>query len=119
MTLDAFERLVEDALAGIPAAYRSRMMNVAVVVQDHPPEPGLLGLYEGRPLTERHTSDSFVLPDRITIFRSSHERMARNNQHLKRLVNETVWHEIAHYFGLNEEQVLRAERARTRRRYGR
>lgn len=119
MTLDAFERLVEDALAGIPAAYRSRMRNVAVVVQDYPPEPGLLGLYEGRPLTERHTSDSFVLPDRITIFRSSHERQARNNQHLKRLISETVWHEIAHYFGLDEAQVLRAERARTRRRYGR
>ena len=62
--------------------------------------------------------DSFAMPDRITIYRSTHLRMARNTQHLRRIVAETVWHEIAHYFGLDEEQVLRAERARTRRRYG-
>ncbi len=119
MTLSAFERLVEDALAGIPAAYRSRMRNVVMVVEDQPPQPGLMGLYEGRPLTERGTADSFTLPDRITIYRSTHVRMARNAQHLRRIVEETVWHEIAHYFGLDEGQVLRAERARTRRRYGR
>ena len=119
MTLAAFEQLVEDALAGIPAVYRSRMRNVVLVVEDHPPEPGLLGLYEGRPLTERGVSDGFTLPDRITIYRMPHERMARNSQHLRRIVAETLWHEIAHYFGLNEEQVLRAERVRTRRRYSR
>ena len=119
MTLAAFERLVEDALVGIPAAYRARMLNVVVVVEDHPPEPGLLGLYEGRPLTERGASDGFTLPDRITIYRTPHVRMARNSQHLRRIVAETVWHEIAHYFGLDEAQVLRAERARTRRRYSR
>jgi predicted Zn-dependent protease with MMP-like domain len=119
MTLAAFEQVVENALAGIPAAYRSRMRNVIVVVEDQPPEPGLLGLYEGRPLTERSTNDGFVLPDRITIFRAPHVRMARNSQHLRRIVAETVWHEIAHYFGLDEAQVLRAERARTRRRYSR
>jgi predicted Zn-dependent protease with MMP-like domain len=119
MTLAAFEQIVEQALANIPAAYRARMRNVAVVVEDHPPEPGLLGLYEGRPLTERHVNDGFVLPDRITIFRSSHERLARNSQHLRRMVSDTVWHEIAHYFGLDEAQVLRAERARTRRRHSR
>ena len=119
MTLASFEQLVADALATIPGKYRVRMNNVLMVVEDHPPEPGLLGLYEGRPLTERSTSDSFSMPDRITIYRLPHERMARNAQHLRRIVTETVWHEIAHYFGLNEEQVLRAERARTRRRYSR
>lgn len=117
MTLSAFERLVEEALTGIPAAYRSRMRNVVLVVEDQPPQPGLMGLYEGRPLTERGTADGFTLPDRITIYRATHVRMARNAQHLRRIVAETVWHEIAHYFGLDEGQVLRAERARTRRRY--
>lgn len=117
MTLAAFEHLVEDALAGIPAAYRSRMRNVLLVVEDDAPQPGLLGLYEGRPLTERGVNDGFAMPDRITIYRMPHERLARNSQHLRRMVVETVWHEIAHYFGLNEAQVLRAERARTRRRY--
>lgn len=119
MTLETFERVVEDAIAGIPAAYRARLRNVLFVVEDLPPQPGLLGLYEGRPLTERHTSDSFTLPDRITIFRTPHVKLARNAQHLRRLVAETVWHEIAHYFGMDEAQVLRAERARTRRRYRR
>ncbi|MBY0506418.1 MAG: metallopeptidase family protein [Bryobacteraceae bacterium] len=115
----SFEELVADAFASIPAAYRARMRNVVLVVEDQAPSPGLLGLYEGRPLTERQASDGFVLPDRITIYRIPHVRQARNVQHLRRLVAETVWHEIAHYFGLDEAQVLRAERARTRRRYAR
>ncbi len=119
MTLAAFEQLVEQSLAGIPATYRSRMRNVLIIVEDQPPQAGLLGLYEGRPLIERSTSDNFTLPDRITIYREPHVRMARNNQHLRRIVAETLWHEIAHYFGLNEKQVLSAERARTRRRYSR
>ena len=119
MTPVAFEQMVADALAAIPGKYRARMRNVVLAVEDHPPQPGLLGLYEGRPLTERSASDSFTLPDRITIYRLPHERMARNAQHLRRIVTETLWHEIAHYFGLDEAQVLRAERARTRRRYSR
>lgn len=119
MTRPAFERLVEDALASIPALYRSRMRNVLVIVEDYPPQPGLMGLYEGRPLTERSTTEGFTLPDRITIYRSTHVAMARNAQHLRKIVSETLWHEIAHYFGLDERQVLRAERARTRRRYPR
>ncbi len=119
MTLASFEQLVSDALATIPGHYRARMRNIVLVVEDHPPQPGLLGLYQGRPLTERSAQDGFSMPDQITIYRVPHERMARNAQHLRRIVTETVWHEIAHYFGMNEEQVLRAERARTRRRYSR
>lgn len=119
MTLAAFEQMVAEALAQIPPGYRARMRNVVVVVEDYPPQPGLLGLYEGRPLTERSVNDGFTLPDRITLYRVPHERLARNAQHLRRTVTETLWHEIAHYFGLDEAQVLRAERARTRRRYSR
>ena len=119
MTLAAFEQMVADALTQIPSSYRARMHNVVVLVEDNPPQPGLLGLYEGRPLTERSVQDGFTLPDRITIYRIPHERMSRNAQHLRRIVGETLWHEIAHYFGLDEAQVLRAERARTRRRYSR
>lgn len=93
------------------------MRNVAFVVEA---EPGpkqraggeLLGLYEGRPLTQRSVSDSFVMPDRITIFQGPHERLARNPAHLKRLVEETVWHEVAHYFGMDERRVRLAERKR-------
>jgi predicted Zn-dependent protease with MMP-like domain len=92
------------------------LKNVVFVVEPEPPRPGLLGLYHGRPLTVRSVSESFTMPDRITIYQGPHERMARNPADLRRLVEETVWHEVAHYFGMNEEQVRRAERRRARRR---
>ena len=74
----------------------------------------LLGLYRGRPLTMRSVSDSFVMPDQIVIFQGPHERLARNREHLEKLVEETVWHEVAHYFGMDEARVRRAERKRSR-----
>jgi predicted Zn-dependent protease with MMP-like domain len=115
---DDFDRIVEEAYARIPAQFRRRLQNVAIVVEAEPgPEHQrhggvLLGLYEGRPLTNRSVLDSFVMPDRITIFQGPHERLARNPAHLRELVWETVWHEIAHYFGMNERQVRMAEARR-------
>lgn len=111
-----FDRLVEEALRTIPARFRRRLHNVAFVVEKEPPRPGLLGLYEGRPLITRSVSDSFTLPDRITIYQGPHERMARNRAELARLVRQTVWHEVAHYFGLSESEIRRAERRRRLRR---
>ena len=75
----------------------------------------LLGLYQGRPLTQRGVSESFTMPDRITIFQGPHERLARGEAHLKQMVEDTVWHEVAHYFGMDEQQVRAAERKRGRR----
>jgi predicted Zn-dependent protease with MMP-like domain len=117
MTPQDFDALVARALRRIPSHFRDRIDNVAIIVEDEPKQRGLLGLYQGRPLTERHVGDSFQLPDRITIYQGPHERMARDVEHLEELVAETVWHEVAHYFGLDEAQVRRAERrhARTRR----
>jgi len=106
-----FERLVEKGLRAIPARFRRRLQNVAVVVEQEGPA-GLLGSYHGRPLTRRSVSDGFVMPDRITIYQGPHERAARNLEHLERLVAETVWHEVAHYFGMDEARVRRAERRR-------
>ena len=88
------------------------MQNVILVVEPEPPQPDLLGLYQGRPLTERSVSDPFAVPDRITIYQGPHERMARSLRELERIVEDTVWHEVAHYFGMNERQVERAERVR-------
>lgn len=117
MTRAAFERMVEDALAQVPAAFRMRMRNIILTVEDEPPQPGLLGLYEGRPLAERSVnSEGFTLPDKISIYRGPHLRMARDREHLRRIVSETLWHEIGHYFGMDEQQVLRAQRRRTRAR---
>lgn len=107
-----FDRLVERAMRVIPPRFRARLRNVVFIVEKEPPRPGLLGLYEGRPLPERSLSEGFSLPDRITIYQGPHERMARNREDLERLVEETVWHEVAHYFGMDEKRVRRAERRR-------
>jgi predicted Zn-dependent protease with MMP-like domain len=109
-----FDILVERAIQRIPTRFRARIRNVAITVEMEPPEPGLLGLYQGRPLTERSVFESFQMPDRITIFQGPHERMARSRADLEELVWETVWHEVAHYFGLDEAEVRRAERRHAR-----
>lgn len=120
VTQREFDRLVARALAAIPARYRKLLDNVVLVVEPEPPQPGLLGLYQGRPRTERSVHDQFTMPDQISIYQGPHERQARDEAELEELVKETVWHEIAHYFGLNEREVLRAERRRARyRRLGR
>lgn len=110
-----FDKLVERALRAIPPRFRRQMKNVAFIVEPEPPAPNLLGLYQGRPLTHRSVSDSFTLPDRITIFQGPHERMARDRRHLVKLVQDTVWHEVAHYFGMDERTVRLAEHRRRRR----
>ena len=107
-----FDELVERSLKSIPRRFRRRLENVGFIVEDEPHTPNLLGLYQGRPLPLRSVSDGFTLPDRITIYQGPHQRSARDLAHLEELVQETVWHEIAHYFGMDEAEVRRAERRR-------
>lgn len=107
-----FDSLVERALKAIPWRFRRRLKNVVFVVEPEPPRPGLLGLYQGRPLIHRSVSEPFAMPDRITIYQGPHERLARNGPDLLRILEETVWHEVAHYFGMDEIRVRRAERRR-------
>ncbi len=126
MTAGELDRIVERACAQIPARFRRRLRNVVFVVEPEPSDAQLaslrvgrggtlLGLYEGRPLTSRSVSDPFAMPDRITIFQGPHERAAGNLAHLEQLVAGTIWHEVAHYFGMDERQVRTAERARAGR----
>jgi len=115
MTSREFDALVEKAVRAIPPRFRRRLENIAFVVEREPPQPGLLGLYEGRPLPVRSVSDGFTMPDRITIFQGPHERMARDRVHLEKLLRDTVWHEVAHYFGMDERRVRLAERRRAAR----
>jgi predicted Zn-dependent protease with MMP-like domain len=112
LALAEFELLVEDALRLIPWRFRRRMSNIAIVVEMEPPRPGLLGLYQGRPLANRSVFDGFALPDKITIFQGPHERLSRTREELEQMVADTVWHEIAHHFGMDEREVRRAERRR-------
>ena len=127
MSPEEFDRLVKWAYQGIPARFRRQMKNVALFVEAEPSaaqlrnvEPGhtLLGQYHGRPLTARSVRDNFTMPDRITIFQGPHERLAANEEQLKQLVQDTVWHEVAHYFGMDELTVRAAEGRRGVRRGG-
>lgn len=110
-----FDRLVEECMDVIPPHFRARLRNLVFVVEPEPAEPGLLGLYEGAPLIVRSVADPIRSPDRITIYQGPHERLARSAADLRRLVRETIWHEVAHYFGLEEREVLAAERRRRAR----
>ena len=112
MTSGEFDKLVEKAVRAIPPRFRRRLQNIAFLVEREPPRPGILGLYQGHPLPTRSVSDGFTLPDRITIFQGPHERLARDRLQLEKLLKDTVWHEVAHYFGLDERSVRLAERRR-------
>jgi len=102
-----FEALVAGALDELPDSIREAMDNVAVVVEDRPPDddPELLGLYEGIAQTER-LDYAGALPDRITLFRSTIEAEAgEDDEQLRVVVAETVVHEIAHHFGISDERL--------------
>jgi predicted Zn-dependent protease with MMP-like domain len=116
----AFEQLVAEALRSIPRRFRKAMQNIAIVVEDEPPqelledmeiEPPdtLLGLYQGTPLTERTSAYGNVLPDRVLIFQGPHERAAEDEDDLVVAIGETLIHEIGHYFGLSEEEIEEIE----------
>jgi predicted Zn-dependent protease with MMP-like domain len=109
---DAFEQLVRDALDELPDDIRGLMTNVAVTVEDEPP-PGrsLLGLYEGVPWGKRGPYYAGALPDKITIYRVPLERMARGDaEKLRFVVRRTVFHEIAHHFGISDQRLIEIDR---------
>lgn len=104
---DRFRELVAEALDGLPSWVLERLDNVEVLVEDDPPpgRRGLLGLYEGIPLTERGSGYFGVLPDRITLFRTTIEAAAGDDQDLREVIRDTVVHEVAHFFGISDERL--------------
>ena len=102
-----FEELVSDALDQVPAELTALMDNVAVFVEDEPPEGerDLLGVYEGVPLTERSWMYGGVLPDRIVIYRGPTLRLCRTADQVVAEVRITVVHEIAHHFGIDDRRL--------------
>src|SRR5690242_7582562 len=100
-----FEEMVEAALDSLPERLGRLMSNVAVTVQHNAGPPGLLGLYEGIPLTSRTTGYAGVLPDRITIYRQAICAICRTEQEVADQVRKTVIHEVAHHFGIDDERL--------------
>jgi len=102
-----FEELVSQALDTIPVELTSMIENCVIVVEDHPPpgQPGLLGLYEGIPLTERGEYYSAVLPDKITIYRHPTLAICDTIEDVIEEVHITVVHEIAHHFGIDDARL--------------
>jgi predicted Zn-dependent protease with MMP-like domain len=107
VTPEEFEELVGRALDEIPADLARLMDNVVVLVEDEGPSsyPGLLGLYEGTPLTERGHWYSGVLPDRITLYRKPILAICDSYADVVEEVRVTVVHEVAHHFGIDDDRL--------------
>ncbi len=108
MSREEFEAAVADALDEVPGELARMMNNVVVLVEDDAPvdDPGLLGLYEGTPLTERGSWwAAGSLPDRITIFRHPTLQICQTRDDVIDEVRVTVIHEIAHHFGIDDARL--------------
>jgi len=102
---ERFEEMVTSALDGLPEHLGRLMSNVAVTVEHGAGPPGLLGLYEGIPLTSRTTGYAGVLPDRITIYRQAICAICDTEQEVADQVRRTVIHEVAHHFGIDDRRL--------------
>jgi predicted Zn-dependent protease with MMP-like domain len=102
---ERFAQLVAEALDGIPPELGELMDNVVVTVNDVSPPRGLLGLYEGVPLTARGQYGGMVMPDRITVFRRAICASCRNEEEVVEQVRVTVVHEVAHHFGIDDARL--------------
>jgi predicted Zn-dependent protease with MMP-like domain len=107
-----FEQVVRDTFDSVPPELRDRISNVEIAVEDEPP-PGqrLLGLYQGIPLTQRTSSYTGTLPDKITIYRGPLERhYGHDPELLVQQIRRVVLHEVAHHFGISDERLIEIDR---------
>jgi len=115
VTADEFEGYINDGIAAIPPFYQTRLENVAFLVEDYPtpeqrlrlnlyPHETLFGLYEGVPLPRRNGTLK-LLPDKITIFKKPIEFTSQTKADVKEQVRHTIWHEVAHYYGLDHRRI--------------
>jgi predicted Zn-dependent protease with MMP-like domain len=103
--LTTFEDVVGRALRSLPPELAAAVRNVEITVEEqHPDDPDLFGLYEGIPLPDRGDWAG-TLPDRIRIFRRPLVESFPDEAELQEEIRITVLHELAHYFGLDEEQL--------------
>jgi predicted Zn-dependent protease with MMP-like domain len=107
MERSKFEALVAEALDGLPTKFREKLTNVAIIVEDRPPEEPegglLLGLFHGIPRTEKSVSFSSP-PDRIFLYQRNIQAVCASEADARRQIRETLVHEVGHYFGLREDE---------------
>jgi len=112
---EEFQKLIDQALTELPGEHAKNIKNVAILYELEPtpeqrvtsklkPYETLLGLYEGVPLSQRQGMTR-LLPDKITLFKGPLSRRANTPTELKESIKHTLWHEIAHYYGLNHDQI--------------
>lgn len=127
MEREQFEQLVAEAIESLPPEFLESLENIDVVVQDWPTRDQLasvglrrrgeiLGLYEGIPLTQQGKRHAMTVPDKITIFQKPIEMTYRSDSGIVHGIAETVRHEIAHHFGINDERLKDIERSKRRAR---
>jgi len=109
MNQSKFEELVAQALDGLPEAFREKLTNVAIIVEDLPPKEAesrglLLGLFHGIPRTEKSVFSSSP-PDRIFLYQRNIEAVCRSEAEVRRQIRDTLLHEVGHYFGLSEDEL--------------
>lgn len=120
ITDEIFDALISEAMDELPREYIEGLKNVAVTYEDEPTREQLnrqglvhgqtlLGLYEGVPLTKRGNGYNFVLPDKITLFKLPILHSVHDLVGLKSQIKHTLWHEIAHYFGLDHDRIHEIE----------
>lgn len=127
MTREEFERLVQKGYAALPEWVRQKISNVALLIEDEPsederrtqglePDETLLGLYKGVPLSERGESYGIglVMPDTVTLYQLPIQDAAdEDGIPVEQIVAETIWHEFAHHFGMDEHEVRGREHMRS------
>ena len=112
MNYEQYETIVQDTVDALPEQLRDQLKGVAIVIEDKaPPQKKgiLLGLFQGVPLTAWGKGMGPQPPDKITLFQQSIERVAKTPEDIPALVRETLWHEIAHYFGFDHDHIHHME----------
>lgn len=121
MTREEFRELVEEAIDTIPRRFARKVRNLVIVIEDEPsddlldemdiePPDTLLGLYQGTPLSERGWGYGNQLPDRITLFQDTIEDECDGvEDDIVVAIGETLIHELGHYFGLSEDEIMAIE----------
>jgi predicted Zn-dependent protease with MMP-like domain len=120
MTREHFEEIAQKAFDNLPETFRNSIENVHIVVEDFPPNElverqrhgkySLLGLYQGIPLTRRGTwyGTSPTVPDKISLYQKNIEASCTSEDEVMRKIVEVLFHEIGHYFGMNEKEIRSA-----------